>query len=446
MPPLRRGHFCVALRLGGYYLAGMLGTRWVVGSLLTAGALAVSASAQTLIPKKITFDGTTASQAELLAAAGLKPGSALTQPEVQAAAQKLLDTGMFSDIQFRFDGVELHYALKPAEGMAPVTYANFPWWDGPALEAAVERRVPLFHGSLPPESGMQKAVADALTALLKEKGVEATVTAAPAQDLGSGKTLGVQYHVDAPAIEVGAVNFSGASAEWAAPVAGIAKAAEGQTFDGATEATLRVALEAIYHRQGYLEMQLNGFNHGEPQLAGGKVVVPVSANLVEGAQYKLASLTLAGGVLMTPEDFAKAAKLHAGDVANEDLLRATLAMVAQSYKAHGYLRARIDAAPRFDAANHTVSYAITVVPGPVFTMGELSLVNLSDAQKADVLKYWPLRTGDVYDATVAVSFLLRNKANLHSLDGWSATWKAYEREDTHIVDLVVTFRQGGSLQ
>ena len=445
MPPFRRGHFCVARRGGWDYLAGMLAMRWGVGSLLVAGALAVTASAQTLIPKQITFGGTTASQAELMAAAGLKPGSAMTQAQVQAAAQKLLDTGMFSDIQFRFDGVELHYALKPAEGMAPVSFANFPWWDGPALEAEVEKRVPLYHGAVPPESGMQRAVGDALTAMLAEKGVNATVTAAPAQDLGSGKTQGIQYHVDAPPIDVGAVNFSGVSAEWATPVAGIEKAAEGQTFDGATEATLRVALEAIYHRQGYLEMQLNGFSHGEPQLANGKVMVPVSANLVEGPQYKVATLTLAGSVLMRPEDFAKAAKLHPGDVANEDLLRGTLATLAWPYKAHGYLRAKIDAAPRFDAANHTVSYAITVEPGPVFTMGELSLVNLSDAQKADVLKYWPLRQGDVYDATVAVSFLVKNKANLHSLDGWSGSWKAYEHEDTHVVDLVVTFRQGGTL-
>ena len=46
-----------------------------------------------------------------------------------------------------------------------------------------------------------------------------------------------------------------------------------------------------------------------------------------------------------------------------------------------------------DAANHTVDYAITVAPGPVFHMGELSLVNLNDQQKAQVLQYWPLRRG-----------------------------------------------------
>ncbi|HEY6448231.1 MAG TPA: POTRA domain-containing protein [Acidobacteriaceae bacterium] len=424
----------------------MLEIRRVVVPLLTVAAMAVPASAQKFIPKKIRFAGTSADQAEMLAVSGLKPGSTITQPDIQAAAQKLLDTGMFSNIQFKFDGEDLTYMLTPETNLAPVGYTNFPWWDQAALNAAVAAKVPLFHGAVLPESGMQQAVADALTALLKEKGVTATVTGAPSQDLGSGKTQGIEYHIDAPPVQIGTVTFAGASAGWTELLAGIEKAAQGQAFDGATEATLRTALNAIYHRQGYLEMEMSGFAHDEPQVTDGKVVVPVRANIVEGAQYKVGALTLAGDVLITPADFAKTAKLHAGEVANEDLLRGTLAAVAYPYRAHGYLRAKIDATPRFDAANHTVNYAVTVEPGPVFHMGELSLVNLNDQQKADVLRLWPMREGDVYDATVATSFLLKNKNNLHSLDGWSGSWKAFEHEDTHIVDLVVTFHLDGTLR
>jgi len=78
-------------------------------------------------------------------------------------------------------------------------------------------------------------------------------------------------------------------------------------------------------------------------------------------------------------------------------------------------------------------------------MGELSLVNLNDQQKAQVLQYWPLQPGDVYDAVAVPQFLLRYKNQLHALDGWSASYKAFEHEDSHIVDLVVTFRRGGPL-
>ena len=272
----------------------------------------------------------------------------------------------------------------------------------------------------------------------------ATVSAVPAKDEAM-KDAGVEFHVDAPPVEIGVVTFSGAGSAWADPLAAIEKAAMGQDFDPATEATLATALRAIYHRQGYLDVAMTGFAHGEPRLIDGKVMVPVSATIVEGGQYKVAGLHLTGDVLMKPEEFTKAAKLHPGDIANEDLLRGTLAAIAGPYKAHGYLRAKIDATPTMDAANHTVDYAITVEPGPVFHMGELSLVNLNDQQKAQVLQYWPLRAGDVYDAVLVPQFLTRYKNQLHALDGWSASYKAYEHEDSHIVDLVVTFRAGGPL-
>jgi outer membrane protein assembly factor BamA len=412
--------------------------------LLAAVALAWSACAQ-IVAKKITFTGVTQSQTEMLAYSGLAPGKPLSHADVDAAARKLMDTGFFGDIQYKYDGTELLFTLTPADGALPVEYANFPWWDDAALTTAVSAKVPLFHGSLPAESSLQPLVIDALTALLAQKGVQATITAVPAQD-SAGKTTGIVFHIDAPPVEVGAVTLTGAHAPFVEAVTSIANAAAGQNFDGSVEPTLATALKAVYHREGYLEVAMNGFAHGAPQVAAGKVLVPVSASIAEGAQYKVAAITLVGSTLVSQDDFEKTAKLHPGDVANEDLLRATLASLATPYQAHGYLRAKIEAAPRFDAAAHTVSYAVTVEPGPVFHMGELSLINLSAQQRVEVLKCWPMQQGDTYDATVATSFLVKNKVNLHSLDGWSANWKAYEHEDTGIVDLVVTFQLGGTLK
>ena len=415
------------------------------GWLILCLALAQPAVAQQYIPKQIAFSGTTAAQSELLTVSDLKPGTTLTQQDMQAAAQKLMDTGAFSDVRFAFDGAQLLYTLKPAE-LQPVSYLNFPWWERDALNAAVAAKVPLFHAAVAPESPMQQAVAEALEALLAGKGVTAKVSAVPVMDLAGGAVKGVQYRIDSPAVQVGTLTFSGANPAWNPTLDAIAKAAAGQNFDGATEETLLKALTAVYHRQGYLKMQMTGFAHGEPQVVGGKVLVPLKATLVDGPLYHVGSLQLSGDVLMKPEEFGRSAQLHAGDAANEDQLRATMAALATPYRQHGYLRAKIDAEPQFDDAAHTVNYTISVQPGPVFTMGELKLFNVNDEQKAEVLRYWPLHTGDVYDATVALNFLLKNKNNLPSLRGWSGTWKAFEHEDTHVVNLEVTFRQGGVLE
>lgn len=365
---------------------------------------------------------------------------------MQAAAQKLSDTGLFSDVRFSFDGAELHYALKPADGSEPVLYQNFPWWPSQDLTAALATRVPLFHGLLVPESGLQAQVAAELTKLVQQKGIAATSISAVPRTEPSGQVTGVEFHIDTPPVQIGEVQFQGASPGWTDPLAAIQKAAAGQDFGEGTESTLNAAIKAVYHRQGYLDVAFSNFSYGTPQFLNGKVMVPVNATIQEGAQYHVSSLKLSGDVLMSPDEFAKGARIHAGDVANEDLLRQTLAQIASPYRAKGYIRATITADPVFDRAKHTVDYSIAVTPGPVFHMGKLTLLNLDANKQALVMKYWTLHEGDIYDATYPPTFLNRNKNNLHELDAWSANYKQYENENTRVVDLVVTFQRGGPLQ
>jgi outer membrane protein assembly factor BamA len=63
--------------------------------LLAAAAVALPACAQ-IIAKKVTFAGVPQSQAELLAYSGLAPGKPLSHADVDAAAQKLMDTGFLA--------------------------------------------------------------------------------------------------------------------------------------------------------------------------------------------------------------------------------------------------------------------------------------------------------------------------------------------------------------
>lgn len=102
------------------------------------------------------------------------------------------------------------------------------------------------------------------------------------------------------------------------------------------------------------------------------------------------------------------------------------------------------ATPNVNATSHTVDYTIAVQPGPVFHMGVLSLVNLNDQRLRYCSTDHCTQTMS-YDAILVPQFLLRYKNQLHALDGWSATYKAFEHEDTHLVDLVLTFRPGRSL-
>jgi outer membrane protein assembly factor BamA len=420
--------------------------RTSLAALAMCGALSMPLAGQQFLPKKIAFSGTTLDQGALLAASGIKPGVTIGPPEIRAAAQKLLDTGLFSNVQYTFDGETLLYALTPATDLEPAVYANFPWWNFASLTAAIAAKVPLFHGAVPPESGLQQQVVGALTALLAEKGVQAQVTAVPMKEIATGATTGVEFAIVSPPVQVGDVTFSGVDPAFAGPVSAIEKTATGQDFGDATEATLAVALKAVYHRQGYLNESLAAFTHGQPQLSDGRVLVPITGTVVPGPQYRLGTMTIAGGAIVSPEDLAKLAELHSGDVANEDLLHGTLARISGAYKAHGYMNAQVQAQAALDRGTHTVNYAVTVEPGPLFHMGLLTLVGLNDEQRNDVLRIWPLHPGDVYNEIEVGTFLIRHRNELHSLGGWSASYRQYAHLDTNIVDLTVTFRQGGPLQ
>jgi outer membrane protein assembly factor BamA len=268
----------------------------------------------------------------------------------------------------------------------------------------------------------------------------------PQVDLGSGKTTGDEFRMASPAVVISQLKLEGVSAGHEAALDPVVKAAVGQDYSlASTPETLSTAIVNVYRNQGFLDAKVTLVGNETPTIAPDKVSVPMKATIVEGDQYRLGSMTLAGSVLMTQDEFLKHSLLKPGDVANQELLRRTLQSISGPYRNKGYIRAKIAAAPTFNPAAHTVDYAIDVTPGDQFHLGKLELANASDAQRAKFMTVWKMKTGDAYDAGYVSSFLVKNKEALHEFDGYSASYKQYEHEDTHVVDLVVTLQHGGPL-
>src|ERR1700679_2899172 len=79
------------------------------------------ALAQTYPVGKIAFSGTDLSQQELLAFTGLRTGP-VTRDQMQAAATRLTDTGLFADARFTLDGENLTFELKASPAVVAVQY------------------------------------------------------------------------------------------------------------------------------------------------------------------------------------------------------------------------------------------------------------------------------------------------------------------------------------
>ena len=118
---------------------------FLAAGVLIAGALPVAA--QKFQPKTIQFKGDPEySDKELLAASGLKPGVAVTSPELNDRSKSMMDTGMFDSLTYKFDGADLIFNLIPASQLYPIRLENLPLTPGPELVAKLHDLFPLYHG------------------------------------------------------------------------------------------------------------------------------------------------------------------------------------------------------------------------------------------------------------------------------------------------------------
>jgi outer membrane protein assembly factor BamA len=270
----------------------------------------------------------------------------------------------------------------------------------------------------------------------------ATLSTAPVA-AADGTQTAIRYHIDTPPVVIAAFHLYGYSGAWTQPLEALERAAFGQKIDGAIREKLGNEVRATYGRLGFIDMKMTDPVWGRPMIVNGEVAVPVTASITsEGGQYHVSGMHLNGDVFMTQEQFVRSARLHAGDVANEDVWQQVKEMVAAPYRSHGYLTAKIDAAPTLDRAQHTVAYTITVEPGPVYHMGQLTLVNLDAKQKAELMPYWQLHNGDAFNPELipkSISDYHRERApDLQSIrTRFTAKWTADSQ--MHTVDVVLTF-------
>ncbi|HMH15885.1 MAG TPA: POTRA domain-containing protein [Edaphobacter sp.] len=396
--------------------------------------------------KKIVFDGTTPyAQADLEAASGLKSGDHLTQDTMQQAAQRLIDTGAFGDLQVTLDGpikaVSVVFKVKPAdpERMLAVGFENFIWWQPEELSAEVHRRVPLFNGSLPEAGSLQQAVQDALQQMLTDKQVAAKLSAKIYDAAPGSPTRSIEYRIESPDIQLHSLKLEGVSADHTAEIAKITSSLAGSRYTeslGGSSITGRIL--AVYRNSGFLDASLDNLNRAISTPAPGRVDVDLTATIKPGEPYHVAQIDWAGAPFFTSKDFSEANKLHSGDLASQQALRASLAIIDTAYRRQGYMDVSVDATPQFDTTAHRVTYTVGVISGEQYHLREVQTAGLAPESRATFDAAWKLHPGDLYDATYVETFLKANIAQPY-LQPYSVTYRIVRDPDTHLVTVIFVF-------
>ena len=380
---------------------------------IAAFALVQTAAAQQFKPKTIQFKGAPDfSDADLLAASGLKSGVALSQADMNAASQRLMDSGVFSNLSFKFDGQDLIFVLTPAAGLLPIQLANFPIDSGKELDAELHSQFPLYHGLVPTEGGLMELVRAALETKLASAGFKASVLAVPG--LTRGKANVVSYSITSPAVVVGDIRQASDSAALDSGAQAILSKLTGAPYDAdGTPSQISTYLGNYFHDNGYLEAAVKAGRRGAATMnaANDAIQIPFEVSAAPGKQYCLAAIKLSPDLLVAQADFDHQAQIHPGDVAAAQRLNDEWAYVARQYKNHGYMKVNVDAEPDFDRDKGTVTYTVSVQPGPQYTMGNLTIENVSDELRAMMLKAWKMPAGSIYNQGAIIGFFATHGVN-----------------------------------
>ncbi len=412
--------------------------------------IAIPAMAQYQL-KGIVFEGTTPySQADLESVCGLRAGARYDGKAIEAAAQRLVDTGAFDSVAATVGGtaqaITANFKIKPVDPsqLYAATFENFIWWQADELTDQIHKLVPLFHGSVPEAGNEQQAVVNALTQILAARGTPAKVVSRVIEPYPDHPATTVDYLIATPLIQVGTIKLSGVSLAMAGSVGKAINSLSGRPYTAA-DAGLGSAdgpILEVYRNAGYLDASLEHVATSITQPAPDRFDVQIAGEIKEGEPYRVSKIEWPGSPQISAKEFDAAAKLHPGEIASHQALIASLKTIDTAYRRQGYMDVIVDAAPLLNAATHQVAYSISVAPGEQYRLSTLTVVNLPAEQRAQFDSVWKMKRGDIYDVTYVMGFL-RNNSAVRALSGYSGGFQASANPQTHLVDLTITFIGAG---
>lgn len=350
----------------------------------------------------LEFEGlkqVTAEQA--LTTSGLAVGQSFKVEDIDAAAQKLIDSGLIRNLSYRTrtvgNKVTITFQIEEAKGGdSPVVFDNFIWFTDDQILEAIHREVQTFSGRLPNEGKLTDAITRTLQQLLDEHNVPGKVEYVAQQDLG-GRMLGHVFSVTGIKLAICTFNFPGAKNISEEKLRRVVKEemAEADYSREIVRGFAGLKLVPLYREVGQLQANF-GTPDGKPDAKcrnGVEVTLPVS----EGMVYAWDATQWSGMNVLTADQLNRILNIKVGDVANGLKFDKGVAAVRKTYGRQGYIQAQLQIRPEFDDGSQRVIYKIAVNEGPQYRMGNLTYKGLSERDARALRSAWRLKRGEVFD-------------------------------------------------
>ncbi|HUP02978.1 MAG TPA: POTRA domain-containing protein [Bryobacteraceae bacterium] len=377
---------------------------------------------------------------EVLAAAGLKTGDVAGKADFDAAHDRLLATGAFSTVGYKYDvppGAEGSSAviMVTENDVLPVRFYQLGAPDSD-LEAWLYARQPLFSAARLPST--QDAIArwtqwiqEYLAAHNLDTKILGDVEPWPTQ-------LAIVFRPARNLPAVAEVNFEGSHAFSAEELrAAVAGAAVGAAYtEGNFRLILDSAIRPVYESKGFLRV---GFPEVRAEPAAGVQGVRVRVTVEEGEPYKFGKLLLAAPTPLPAAEVLRCFDVRAGALADFSRVADGLEKARKLFRRSGYLNAQAASDRAVHDADRTVDVSIRVDAGAQYTMGRLEIAGLDLEAEAQMKRAWGIKAGAPFDPDYPQQFLdrIRNEGLFDNLGKTTPATRIDEK--SHTADVTLTF-------
>jgi outer membrane protein assembly factor BamA len=341
---------------------------------------------------------------------GLQTGVEIGRDDLQTAADKLVQSGLFAHVKYNFqsraDGLVVIFHLDEAERI-PAYFDNLPWFTDGELNDAIRTKLPFYDGTLPTAGAIVDQSAEIAGEFLAAHGLQAAIEhQVVANPNGEGNIQ--EFRIDGAALKISSLEFSDASLNSSKVVQQELAELKGKPYSRmAIDLFLTEQVRPIYQRQGYLRAKL-----GPPEirLTGNPnqklpEQIPVFVPVTPGAVYKWKGAEFSGNSLLSTVTLNADLGLKADDVADGMALEAGLERIREEYAHVGYLDAKIDPVGSYDDQAHTIRYQVRIDEGKSYKFNALTITGLSPTAEKRLRDAWAIPQGEVFDKAVFEEFL-----------------------------------------
>jgi outer membrane protein assembly factor BamA len=361
-------------------------------------------------------------EAQVVELTGLVPGTIVGKKDLQAGADRLVQSGLFAKVSYNFQtraaGVLITYHVEESPRI-PVYFDNIPWFADSELVDTIRKKVPLFDGTLPEGGGTVDQAADALKGLLAGRGLQVSLDHSVIPNpLGDGNVQ--EFRIEGAGLQIANIEFSDSSLAASNVARQHLSDVRGKPYSRMTiDLFLAEAIKPIYLQRGCLRAKL-----GPPEirLTGNPDQklpnqIPVFVPVEPGAVYHWKDLHWTGNTVLSEFTLSGLLALKSGDIADGLKIEAGWDNVREEYAHRGYLAAKLDPVVSYDDQAHTVSYTVSVQEGPQYHFGKMVLTGLSPAGERKLHAAWPITAGDVFDKAKYEEILTKLQSHQEQIFG-----------------------------